>query len=123
MEHVSNKQIIRVFKLFIEMEDFNAEYNPNEIYNHFEKSQSDNNAKVKAVQKTLEPLTNFAFHITKINSNFDSLYTLCIGSKQTQVVNYSKPITEVKKSWKGYILIYKNCITYFCFQKKRMQLY
>lgn len=66
MEHGSNVKIIKASKLLTKMGNFNAEYNPKEVYNKSKQSESDNNAKVKVVQETLELLTAFAFYTTKI---------------------------------------------------------
>lgn len=98
MVHANNVKIIKAFKLFTGMEDFNAKYHPEKVYNDSKQSKSNNNFKTKAVQKTPKLLIVFPFYIIK--SNFDSLCTLCIGSKQTQVVNHSKLMTKVKKKLK-----------------------
>lgn len=80
------------------MGDFNAKYNPKEIYNDSKQSKSNNDTKIEAVQKIPELLIIFAFYTTK--NNFDNLCTPCITSKQTQIVNRSKPITKVRKKTK-----------------------
>ena len=97
MGHASNMKIIKASKFFTKMRDFNTEYNPEEVYSNPEQSKSNNNTKVKAIQEIPKLLIAFAFYITKIYNNFNSLCIPCISSKQTQVVNCSKPITKVKK--------------------------
>lgn len=87
---VSNARIIKAFKLLIRIKT-------STILNiTLKKSTSNNNVKNKATQKIAKLLIAFVFrHIIK--SNFDSISTLYITSKQTQVVNSRKLITKVKK--------------------------
>lgn len=79
MKHSRNIRIIKVFKLFNSIKNFNAKYNFENIYNNLESSKYNNNAKAKGTKKVLELLMIFAFYIIK--SNFDNINTLCIISK------------------------------------------
>lgn len=60
MGHASNARIIRASKLLIGMGDFNAEYNPAEVYSDSEQSDSDNDTdNTKEVPRQYEtPKTN-----------------------------------------------------------------
>lgn len=91
MGHASNSRIIKAFKLLTGMGDFNAEYKPAEVYSNSEQFDSDN----EATEERPEPLRASTSHA--INNDFDSLCAPCLASKQTRVVNRSKPMTEVKE--------------------------
>ncbi len=95
IENTSNTRIIRISKLLTGIEDFNTEYDPEEVYNDLEQSTSDNNIEAKTIQEVPKLLTTFVSYATE--NNFDSIYTPCIASKQTRVVNQSKSMTEVKE--------------------------
>lgn len=77
------------------MGDFNAEYNPAEIYSNSKQSESDSDN--DATKEGPELLTAFATYFA--DNNFDSICTPCLASKQTRVVNRSKPMTEVSEKF------------------------
>lgn len=79
MGHASNARIIRASKLLIGMGDFNAEYDPEEVYSDSEQSASNDDVETETTQEAPELLTAFASHA--IENDFDSTCTPCIASK------------------------------------------
>ena len=95
--HVSNTRIICASKLLTGMGDFNADYNKAEIYSNFEVSKSEdltiNNADLSFKQQIILK----ASKITDSRSDFDKIYELYIGSKQTRIVYRQKPMISTNK--------------------------
>lgn len=110
--HASNARIVRASKLLDGMGDFNNEYNPIEIYSDSELSDNnvssfnqpiprsnddDNSNKPEPERPQLpNPSSAMSSLLAITDSNFDSLCTLCIVSKQTRIVIQNKPMSEAK---------------------------
>lgn len=62
------------------MRNFNAKYNPKDIYNNLEYSKFNKDTKVETIKKVPELLTAFISYAI-IKSNFDSMCTPYIASK------------------------------------------
>lgn len=82
------------------MGDFNTKYDFIKIYNNLKNNDFYSEPEDKHQQnKDLQPIEspgNF-IHAMIINNNFNSFYSLCIASKQTNVVVQNKPMNNVKK--------------------------
>lgn len=107
--HASNARVIRASRLLTGMGNFNAEYDPTEIYSDSKESESEDGntpppAPSTAPENTLLPVepesnpltTNSARTAVTVDSDFDSLCSPCVASKQTRVVIRNKPMTKVE---------------------------
>lgn len=91
--YASNAQIIRASKLLAGIGEFSTTYDPAKIYSNSEASEPED------VNVNIEPelhATLQASRVTYSGSDFDEIYELCVGSKQTCVVRQQKPLTQAK---------------------------
>lgn len=110
--HASNARIVRASRLLDGMGDFNKEYNPTEIYSDSELSDddaslnqpiprsdddADTNKPESEQPQPPNPSPAMSSRLATTNSDFDSLCTPCIASKQTRVVVRNKPMSEAKE--------------------------
>lgn len=74
-------------------------YNPTKV---FINSNTENNGNTldTSIVLNLAALPEFAANISKMNSDFDHIYILCVENKLTQVVIWNKSITPIKKRLK-----------------------
>lgn len=106
--HASNARVIWALKLLTGIGDFSENYDPAEIYSNFEAPKlekslnsanliANNPTDTSTAIKTLHGILMKASKITNTNSDFDEICEPYMGSKQTWVIRWYKPMTLTKK--------------------------